>query len=358
MKKAVFLFVFLGVLWGAKKLTRTVGKVVDELSPGKVVVDCSFGSGDGEVGCIIPEGEIPTGPCDFKIDGEGNIYICDGVNNRIVVFDSNGNFLRNLSIGRPGIISVDLKGNIYTLKTKKVENGRLKTFIRKYSPYGELLKEVELCDYPPRGPLPVFFPQLDYRGRVYLWEGGRLVIFDEDLNRIKDTLWLNPDFYTHHWSGWRVPSREELKKTKEEVITLITPQGKRISIPAPKEWKTPFSKDCSIEGVDRFGNVYVWICGWKFAHPRIPSRILKFSPTGEFLGYIQFISTATADICHGLTISPDGDVYRANLFVLSADLKVVVPPGGDPHVTGIDRNHYWIVKYPAELFEKSLKGGE
>src|SRR2546422_9757840 len=74
----------------------------------------SFGSGGSENGQFA----VPQG---IALDKSGNIYVVDQNNNRVEIFDSNGNFVSELGtfgsgdgqINDPTRIAVDKSGNIY-----------------------------------------------------------------------------------------------------------------------------------------------------------------------------------------------------------------------------------------------------
>jgi DNA-binding beta-propeller fold protein YncE len=109
-------------------------------SNGKLLAEWgSNGSGDGQIGA---GGQ--SGPEDLAVDQQGNVYVADRVNNRIVKFDTNGNFLA--TIGTPGSqgqgqmsgpsdVSVDQQGNIYVLEAN---------FLQKFDANGDFLAEWSL----------------------------------------------------------------------------------------------------------------------------------------------------------------------------------------------------------------------
>jgi hypothetical protein len=80
---------------------------------GKVVVRGKWGGGDNEFGLDLSE-PPGAGPSDFAVAPNGDIYIADFVNHRIVIYDHDGHFIRNLK-REHWIISlkVDSDGYIY-----------------------------------------------------------------------------------------------------------------------------------------------------------------------------------------------------------------------------------------------------
>jgi hypothetical protein len=75
----------------------------------------NYGHGQNEVGMIWNEGETPVGPESFTIAPDGNILVADRVNQRIVVCDPSGAFLRAIEI--PGItvndVMADRQGRLF-----------------------------------------------------------------------------------------------------------------------------------------------------------------------------------------------------------------------------------------------------
>ncbi len=81
-----------------------------------VTVDIPYGSGKGEVGAF-DEGEgALMGPKSFAVDDKGNIYICDTVNSRVLIFSSGGKYLSTIPIITEGMaedIVIDSSGFVY-----------------------------------------------------------------------------------------------------------------------------------------------------------------------------------------------------------------------------------------------------
>jgi len=129
-------------------------------SSGKLLAEWGInGNGDGQIGA----GDH-SGPEDLAVDQQGNVYVADRVNNRIVKFDTNGDFLA--TIGTPGSqgqglmsgpsdVSVDQQGNIYVLEAN---------FLQKFDSNGEFLAE-----WPLTGPLEnAGEVMVDTQGNLYV----------------------------------------------------------------------------------------------------------------------------------------------------------------------------------------------
>ncbi len=99
-------------------LRRFHGYYLEKYSAsGKLIMRwASGGNGDGEVGA-----GFKTGPEGIAVDPSGNVYVADTVNDRLIKFDANGNFLFNITgdgsraLFEPATVAVDSQGNVYTL---------------------------------------------------------------------------------------------------------------------------------------------------------------------------------------------------------------------------------------------------
>ena len=81
-----------------------------------ITVDIPYGSGLGEVGAVNEGEGANIGPKSFAADDKGTIYICDTVNKRVQIFNSNGNYLSTIPLRTEAMaedIAVDSSGFIY-----------------------------------------------------------------------------------------------------------------------------------------------------------------------------------------------------------------------------------------------------
>jgi len=110
----------------------------------KTLITAKVGDGPGEIGIFVAPEVRPVVPTTIALDGEGNIYIFDAVNRRVVKYDSQGNFVSNIVPNPPMGSAKDMcigdNGAIYLL-----EGGGL--FVRQYNQKGELVLEYPKPDW-------------------------------------------------------------------------------------------------------------------------------------------------------------------------------------------------------------------
>jgi hypothetical protein len=69
----------------------------------------SYGRADGQLGMVHEKEQPPIGPESFTVSRDGNILVADVVNQRIVVYSSDGAYLRSIEL--PGIALGDVTGD-------------------------------------------------------------------------------------------------------------------------------------------------------------------------------------------------------------------------------------------------------
>jgi hypothetical protein len=121
-----------------------VSPVAMETYISKTLIVANVGDGPGEMGIFVAPEVRPVVPTAIALDGEGNIYIFDAVNQRVVKYDSEGNFISSIvpnpPIGSAKDMCVGDSGAMYLL-----EGGGL--FVRQYNQKGELVLEYARPDW-------------------------------------------------------------------------------------------------------------------------------------------------------------------------------------------------------------------
>jgi len=86
--------------------------VVSQVSAQTIV---KYGRAEGELGMIRENGQTPIGPESFAVTRDGNILVADVANQRVVVYSSDGTYVRSIDL--PGLalgdVTVDKQGRIY-----------------------------------------------------------------------------------------------------------------------------------------------------------------------------------------------------------------------------------------------------
>ncbi|HHL39332.1 MAG TPA: 6-bladed beta-propeller, partial [Deltaproteobacteria bacterium] len=131
-----------------------------------------------------PASEPLSLPTDLVVDSRSNIYVLDGVNNRVAVFDGRGRYLRSFgekgesggAFDTPVGIGIDTSDRIYVCDTK---NARVVVF----DPSGKFLSETALK--VPEGlaaPRPVDIVVDDYRGLLYISDNANhaVLVYSRD----------------------------------------------------------------------------------------------------------------------------------------------------------------------------------
>jgi hypothetical protein len=110
----------------------------------KTLIVAKVGDGPGEIGIFAAPEVRPIVPTTIALDGEGNIYIFDAVNQRVVKYNSEGDFVSSIMpnppIGSAKDMCVGDSGAIYLL-------GGGGLFVRQYNQKGELVLEYARPDW-------------------------------------------------------------------------------------------------------------------------------------------------------------------------------------------------------------------
>jgi len=244
----------------------------------KFLVFNEWGNEAGKLGTVTPEGEyMPPGP--YNVDNKGNIWIVDPANNRVVKFDSTGNFSYQFHCSESRNV-LDIAISPYGLIFLRVvvQSDTLPLFhkIICYSPKGEKLYEFEI---PPRHLWPTVFGgnyiEIDEAGNIFADFTNYYVIkfsaYGKELTSQYDRLgWLRTkgNYYIKIWhSGGRIKFGDKiLNKWGDPILDLG-------EIPV---------NPCALIGfigIDAKGNFYIIFGDTLLDHV----RCLKIDPVGSIL---------------------------------------------------------------------------
>jgi len=104
-----------------------------------------WGDEDGKIGREVSEGSLET-PAYFTVDDEGNIYILDYINTRVVVFSPKGEFIKNIKISQKppfgrAVMTVDKHKQLWMIPKKQRRKGYI---CEVYNEKGKSLKKTML----------------------------------------------------------------------------------------------------------------------------------------------------------------------------------------------------------------------
>ncbi len=233
----------------------------------------NYGGGEGELGMVREPGQPPVGPESFAVGKDGSILVADVVNQRVVVYSSNGSYLRSLSL--PGIalgdVMADDQGRVYVYD-------QVRRALHQYDPDGT-----------PRSTLELTPKDIDTRGYFHLT--GNAVFFADAAARdvlvavVRDGVLVAPDPNTQRKvDGIHAPS--------ERVYFLSLDRGRALHlrvVEAPMAMSDALTLEVPWAGIvsaryvgeDNAGRFYVQT--ERLEDTRIVLEVLSFEPGGELL---------------------------------------------------------------------------
>ncbi len=251
-------------------VSATAHSIASQPSAQKVL---KYGRAEGEIGMIKEKGQPPVGPESFAVGKDGGILVADVVNQRVVVYSSNGAYVRSLSL--PGIalgdVAADRQGRLYVYD-------QVRRALLQYDADGTLRSTINLDpkDIDTRGYFhvtgnAVYFADAAARDvLVATVRDGMLVAADNSAERATDGI---------HGESGRVYS-----------LSLDQGQALRLRVWDPPEavsdGKTlqvalPGIVSARYVGEDQAGRFYIQT--EKLAGANIVLEVLVFSPAGEQL---------------------------------------------------------------------------
>jgi phosphodiesterase/alkaline phosphatase D-like protein len=232
----------------------------------KIVATSAGGSVESEE----LEFETPSGKATFELGiGEESIYGTDG-------------------------LALDPAGNLYA--ASYWEN-----WVRKYSPTGELLSELE-------APGPAS-PATDSEGNLYVLANGAVRKYDgagEYLGTVGGA------FGTHGLAVDDEGYIYTVSRGTESTVLKFSPDGKELLMQFGTEWEwleqNPLFNEASAIAVDHQGNIYV---SDNWSEPGVwgGTRIQKFNPEGELVASLDEEFMGLGNAATGFAIDVEGNLW-------------------------------------------------
>jgi len=283
------------------------------------VVVARVGTGPGEIGIFHGGPELQkAGPESLAVDKEGNVYILDTINNRTVIYDSRGGFLRDL----PGVtgmdICVDETGAVYVLEWPEVA--------KKFDREGKLVREYRALQDMQMGHIA-----LDARG--YLLADG---VFDTTISTIvlgtteqaftpeqqsasrKQGRLCRAGAYSSHTFGLDAKTASFQVEVQADVLRQVE---RRL-------FALPIEADQPLIGIDFFdvdsaGNAYlgVYLQEKQGEGYILHIEMRKYTSQGQLVARFLLLRAPYTPSYHGITVDELGNVYQ--LFTSKEEVKVI-----------------------------------
>jgi sugar lactone lactonase YvrE len=244
--------------------------------PQEIVLTVQWGSEAGQIGYekwMDPAGEQVRGPSSFAVGSNGDIFILDSVNGRVVKLFGDGSFATQFGIDSTyplNDIVVDSLGYLWVNNYIVEDNGEVVMNIYKFDSNGNLL---------------LTLPNIPY-GEI--WRGGDSLYVVRGYDGDTDSYLVN---------------KYDLQGNLLQTINL------------------PTSETVEKVVVDREGNLYCW--GKEYEEGgEIVDVICKYSPSGDFMGKVII---SAADISDFLDVDEAGNFY----MLASEEIVAVYSPQGE-----------------------------
>ena len=276
-------------------------------------------------------------PRDLAIDAEGNVYVADTENRRVLVFDTDGLQRRIIGegvIGVPwGVAVSPLDGNIYVANTFPLETNSIMVF----NPEGDLVNQFGQFGRPSdpnfTEAATMFGPRnitVDLDGYIYVVDTGghRVRIYDPEFNHIRDIggegtgfgQMLEPvGIVVHHISG-----EIYVAETWNRRISVYNREGTILRTWEVNMWEgTTVTSQRPYLAVSPDGTI-ILVADMDASEGNNGPRVVAYDLSGQAI--LSFNATGGSpffvDAVAGIDVAPDGRVY----VVDSATSRVVVFP--------------------------------
>ena len=271
------------------------------------VFNIGWGTDSGEVGLLKVPGEN-YGPQSFAVDeGNGNIYVLDSTNSRVLVFDSGGDIISDMPINeKADDLCLDDTGHIYVLYKNEMK-------VIEYDAIGS-----ELADYPiPDTTAPIlgihfnendkslFFETVD--GVTYpIVEKGCGIKTREQANRRKLGFVRGNNYFLFQGKKPALKILDSIGRVEKEVI--LQPREKRI-------------ETLRLIGVDSGNNVYINADETSLSS-RARRYLRRYNQEGQLIAEALIPYSNYVYTFKDLRVTGNGDVYQ--ILPLQDGVKVLL----------------------------------
>ncbi len=260
----------------------------------RLLIENKIGSGPGEISWK-KIGVLPNGPISFAVNGKGEIFILDWLNDRIVKFDSNGKYIANFpqdTTEHLMDIAFDEKNNLY-----------LEYWSGDIAIYDNNMKLKKLIELEGQGS-PISTMEVTNRNTILLIDpnvkhGEQIIELDTNGYLLRGRYDLRyyieskGEYYLREWRS--ISSRMKLGDSVYNAEDKSLFSRERLGLSGVK-----------IIGIDSLKNIYFS----RKIKDDPKERILKVSPKGKILAdFLIRYSSGHDDVCRTTRVSDAGHVY-------------------------------------------------
>lgn len=260
-----------------------------------LLIDGTIGSGPGEIRWETID-YLPTGPTSFGVNNEGEIYILDYLNHRVMKFDSEGEYVDKILQGAHRNlmdIAFDSEDNIYI----EYVSGDV-------SIYDRGLNFVRTLDLSPG--VPPIVPKMTH---LEATDRSTVLLVDPNLDQVNQIIEVDTNgniVETRDILEGYIESKGQyyIKKESSGDMTLYRDKNDKSILPLEKlDAKGEIPR---VIGIDSLRNLYFLIP----METSMKDRIVKVNHKGWLKAdFTVRASPGHADVCRTVRVSPGGKVY-------------------------------------------------